>query len=185
MEGKLIKKGEELFELFTQGFLKGSTNHDLIDSLNTEEGNVRYKLSLTNCQAIERGYDLDELAEKEYLDGYDTTKLCRTCFKDGFQKALEILGDKKFTEEDVRKAMTHALRQYHYRALYACQDGDHPTIDNFIRSLQQTEWVVEIKTEPCFYDDSLGGFSTSYTEGKPTERPKHDNEGCLILKRKK
>ena len=36
-------------------------------------------------------YDLDELANKEYLDGYDTTNLCRLAFKDGFQKALELL----------------------------------------------------------------------------------------------
>jgi hypothetical protein len=37
--------------------------------------------------------------------------------------------------------------------------------------------------EPCFYDDSLGGFSTSYTEDKPKEQPKLDSDGCLILKK--
>ena len=37
MEGKLIKKGEGVYELFRQGFLKGSTDHDLIDSLNAQE----------------------------------------------------------------------------------------------------------------------------------------------------
>jgi hypothetical protein len=36
-------------------------------------------------------YNLDELAKLEYLDGYDTTEICRTAFKDGFQKALELL----------------------------------------------------------------------------------------------
>ena len=30
---------------------------------------------------------------------------------------------------------------------------------------------------------SLGGFSTSYTEDKPKEQPKLDSDGCLILKR--
>jgi hypothetical protein len=37
--------------------------------------------------------------------------------------------------------------------------------------------------EPCFYDQSLGGFSTSYTEDKPKEQPKLDKDGCLILKK--
>ena len=45
MEAKLIKTVDG-YELFTQGFLKGSTNHGLIDSLNIEEGSIRYKLSL-------------------------------------------------------------------------------------------------------------------------------------------
>ena len=36
---------------------------------------------------------------------------------------------------------------------------------------------------PCYYDTSLGGFSTSYTEGKPIEEPKLDKDGCMILKR--
>jgi hypothetical protein len=55
---------------------------------------------------------------------------------------------------------------------------------NFIQSIQQpTEIEVEIVMSPCYYDDSLGGFSTSYTEGKPIEEPKLDKDGCLILKR--
>jgi hypothetical protein len=60
---------------------------------------------------------------------------------------------------------------------------DWRTFTHFINSLQPTEIEVEIKMEPCFYDQSLGGFSTSYTEDKPKEQPKLDSDGCLILKK--
>lgn len=176
LEGKLIKHGHSYALKIGEKLVAFAHPGDFTND------NIIGELSLTNCQAIERGYDLDELAKREYLDGYDTTKLCRTCFKDGFQKALEILGDKKFTEDDVRRAMTHALRQYHYGALYACQDGNHPTIDNFIQSLQQTEWDVEIEMEgPLVYPANLPRLG----EERPTYRPKLDQNGCLILKRKK
>ena len=48
-----------------------------------------------------------------------------------------------------------------------------------------SEWDVEIEMEPCYYDQSLGAFSTSYTEDKPVEQPKLDKDGCLILTKKK
>ena len=110
MKAKLIKTVDG-YELFTQGFLRGSTNHELIDSLNIEEGSIRYKLSLKNCQSIVRGYDLDELVDEwvfetngdkwsnnnnEVGDNYGS-------FKSGFQKSIELVGDKKFSEEDVLK----------------------------------------------------------------------------------
>ena len=60
-----------------------------------------YKLSLENCQAIERGYDLDELAM-----GYDLYENINfvgqmRAYKAGFQKALELMGDKIFTLDDI------------------------------------------------------------------------------------
>ena len=103
MKAKLIKTIDG-YELFTQGFLKGSTNHGLIDSLNIEEGSIRYKLSLKNCQAIENGYDLDELAreitDKEHLLATQYSKGFEKGIIVGFQKALELMGDKKFSEEE-------------------------------------------------------------------------------------
>jgi hypothetical protein len=100
-------------------------------------------------------------------------------FKNGFNKAIELNKDKVFTEEDVRKAYMDGVSNGHNFGYPAI---DHT--DKYIQSLQQpTEIDVEIKMEPCFYDQSLGGFSTSYTEDKPKEQPKLDKDGCLILKK--
>lgn len=180
MKAKLIKI-EEGYELLTQGFLKGSTNHELIDSLNSEEGNIRYKLSLKNCQAIERGYDLDELAEKEYpifnLGLSSTTSLHtlhQESFKAGFQKALELMGDKKFSEEDMGKAWSEG---YH-RKVDELNGNGLRYFDKFIQSLQQTEWDVEVVMECCgkVYSQHCDGICEHV-------KPLLDADGCLILKR--
>ncbi len=140
------------------------------------------KLSLKNCQAIERGYDLDELAEKEFplLD----ESWCRTgavheenlqllghrnSFQKGFQKCLELIGDKKFSEDDM-KFMFDCGRNYQRTADIDCH------FTNAIKSLQQTEWEVEIEMEKTRepklpnWTVKIGGL-------------KLDSDGCLILKR--
>lgn len=160
MKAKLIKTVDG-YELFTQGFLKGSTNHKLIDSLNIEEGNIRYNISLKNCQAIELGYDLDELAEdfwkKEFMKPGIIDK---NSYKAGFQKALEILGDKKFSEEDMRIAFFHVQNS--------------PFFNEFIKSLQQTEWDVEVVMVPAMSNNGNVYYG---------DIPKLDENGCLILKK--
>lgn len=146
-----------------------------------EDGRVMNEpLSLKNCQEIERGYDLDELADEwvfeingdKWSNNDNTAGDNYGSFKAGFQKALELMGDKKFTEDDLRLAM-------HFGKFG--EANNQTTTIGFIQSIQ-TEWDVEIEMEPCYYDDSLGGFQTSYKEGMPIEQPKLDKNGCLILK---
>ena len=119
-----------------------------------------HRLSLKNCQAIERGYDLDELAM-----GYDLYENINfvgqmRAFKAGFQKALELMGDKKFSEEQLRESFLHVQND--------------PTFDVFKQSLQQTEWDVEIEME---------WIQSTFILGNPHQIPKLDDDGCLILKR--
>ena len=119
-----------------------------------------YKLSLKNCESIERGYDLDELAM-----GYDLYENINfvgqmRAFKAGFQKALELMGDKKFSEEQLRESFLHVQND--------------PTFDVFKQSLQQTEWDVEIEME---------WIQSTFILGNPHQIPKLDDDGCLILKR--
>ena len=66
-------------------------NKDVHKIASTLDGCVN-KLSLKNCEAIANGYDLDELVEERFGETFwhDGDKY----FKEGFQKALEILGDK-------------------------------------------------------------------------------------------
>ena len=121
------------------------------------------KLSKQNCEEIERGYDLDELAD-EYSDKWDAFTDDRfDAYKEGFQKALEILGDKKFTLEEMMNCWNKALKfQDHKETL-----GEH------IQSLQQTEWDVKIDV-----------LMTEREGGVVIETPKLDADGCLILKRR-
>ena len=104
MKAQLVKR-QDRFDLYNE-----SDGSKIASTLPNPMG----KLSLKNCEAIANGYDLDELSWKffpyhewEYSNGSfgDINEENRETFKIGFQKALEILGDKKFSEEDMKKAM--------------------------------------------------------------------------------
>lgn len=159
MEGKLIKRGEGDYRLFVND----------TPYAQSKESPYR-KLSLKNCQAIENGYDLDEMADtyaiQMNLEGHNITKEQDQYFKDGFRYALEILGDKKFSEEDVI-SMIRKSRETGLTAEY------------LILAFQQTEWDVEIEMEQYvkYVPKSL---ETVYPTGGV--RPVLDAEDCLILK---
>ena len=125
-------------------------------------------LSLKNCEAIERGYDLGELAM-----GYDLYENINfvgqtRAYKAGFQKALSILGDKKFSDEQLRTA---------YNVGYTDGKDGATFYNRFIQSLQQTEWDVEIVMETCQVMVQHGDMEFQ-------DFPKLDADGCIILKRK-
>ena len=136
------------------------------------------RLSLKNCQAIERGYDLDELAEKHYdvhiKRGHtkEDSLQRKIDFILGFQKALEILGDKKFTEGQVLNA---------FYAGWISKDKLYPEAQESYkgylkrRVTQQTEWDVEIEMVPALSNNGNAYYG---------DIPKTDADGCLILKRK-
>ena len=144
MEGKLIKTGDQFL-------LRNKEDEVIAITSGTMEGRM---LSLKNCQAIENGYDLDEVVEdivKTIVPNdrgediwYGTSmavgKLC-------FQKALELMGDKKFSRDDLMLA------------IITTQLSDSIDRLELIQSLQQTEWDVSFN---------------------PDEK---DSDGCLILKR--
>jgi hypothetical protein len=125
-------------------------------------------LSLRNCQAIERGYDLDEIKRKLFggfdglPDSFTIAAVERT-----IQIMVELMGNKKFSEDDVisiieKSRKTGLTSQY------------------LILANQQTEWDVEI-VEECL-DKNCDGI---YKKGVciTTGQPKLDKEGCLILKK--
>ena len=156
-------------------------------------------LSLKNCQEIERGYDLDDCVDyfekgKLYIQqdgviilagengnngiiiqdpletrgvGHYSDEWNPKAFCEFKQKALEILGDKKFTEDDMRKAMDTSINYEIKRDAQSYQEK----ID-FLKSLQQTKWEVEIVMDIC------GDKVYAVPE------PKLDADGCIILKRK-
>lgn len=131
-----------------------------------------YQLSLKNCQAIERGYDLDGLAKKYAETTHTMDELHENGlfygFISGFQKALELIGDKKFSEDDVI-SMIEKSRETGLTAEF------------LIITKQPNEWNVEITTEPHHNGELINDGTTHPIE--VTFKPVLDENGCLILKK--
>ena len=172
MKAKLIKMVEGYTLSLTGNIddLYGISNQQLA------EDHQLYKLSLKNCEAIANGYDLDELGRdlwKKSLNYHLQHELDYTFgVVDGFQKALEILGDKKFSEDDVI-SMIEKSRETGLTAEY------------IILTNQQTEWDVEILMGTNYRDiDCVNeGNLVASKIVKDGEAPMLDKDGCLILKR--
>jgi hypothetical protein len=140
------------------------------------------QLSIKNCEEIERGYDLEELANRafDYM-GYHSTvtpyeeKQFKLGYRIAFREALEILGDKKFSETEL------------YRAFLINSAGNNTTLENTFKETVlpmfiDNEWDVEI----CCYigngDEESDSFKDPFVTN--TGIPKLDENKCLILKRK-
>jgi hypothetical protein len=116
MEAKLIKTPEQLYKL---EFYNDKNMLACAKGL----------LSLKNCQAIENGYDLDELAENAFGDndaGY-------VGFKLGFKKALELMKHRlsEETEWDVeieRQCLDPNCDGINRKG--CCIPGDKPKLDS-------------------------------------------------------
>lgn len=158
MKGKLIKTEVNYLLEGEGGIVIASTSLK-------KEG---MSLSIKNCQAIELGYDLDELFN-DVDESIDYHEFDFTSFRLGFQKALELMVNKKFSEEDIREA-------------YSRGQTNSP-----IQSLQQTEWDVAIEMIcPHPSDTYRCGIQYGCDEdgcNHPNQVPYLDADGCLILKR--
>jgi hypothetical protein len=161
MTGLLIKRGKGNYKLYIND-----------TPFATTEKSPYKRLSIDNCETIFNGYDLEDLVDKYAEDWkYDE----RIGFREGFQKAIEILGDKKFSELDMRISYDAGCNNI---------DSDGDPIDEYnidfydtINSLQQTEWDVEIVLEVINHGKGEDGLL------QETVEPKLDADGCLILKR--
>jgi hypothetical protein len=164
MKGKLVKRSNGRFDLYK------IEDVDQLNTIASSFDNPKGKLSLKNCQAIELGYDLDELVKEDFFRGkyqYHLANNHLEFFKAGFQKALEILGDKKFSENNIDEAFDTGYEMLDSPKKY------NDTLKDFKESLEQTEWDVEIV---CLHTGD-----PEHTTN--TGLPKLDENGCLILKR--
>jgi len=126
-------------------------------------------LSLRNCQAIERGYDLDEIKRKLFggfdglPDSFTIAAVERTV-----EIMFEILGDKKFSEEDMENAIEMCIKLMNDKG---SEFREHK--QTVIQSLQQTQWDVEIVMVPAMSNNGNVYYG---------DIPKLDAGGCLTLK---
>jgi hypothetical protein len=169
MEGKLTK--DEF------GYWLDISNDGITKSPLNDFG----QLSIKNCQAIENGYDLDELVNK-FTENFNTFHVVKSDiqvgYKEGFQKALEIKSDKKFSEDDMIKFMqfTISIEELGNTSSVSTSTAKY-YLDNFTSNLQQNEWEVDIEME----EKRIGGIK-GYGEYEIV--PKLDADGCLILIKK-
>ena len=160
---KLRKVNNEFYSLY-------DSDGDIVASNNPKTPTTK-KLSLKNCEAIANGYDLVELFD-EVDESIDYQEFDFSSFKLGFKKAIELLGDKKFSEEDMLKA----IEMYY---------GKDKIFIEIIQSLQQTEWDVEIVMDKDCYS-SAGRCDKLIMADCIICTPVtylRDENGCLILKR--
>ena len=109
MKAKLIKKDDHYFlevEPYTLSTLQKYTI--IANTFDKPKGDI-LQLSLKNCQAIERDYDLEDLATNA-ADNYDSSgnwHVAYELYKQGFQKALELMKHRlvEETEWDVEIEM--------------------------------------------------------------------------------
>ena len=171
MKAVLVKKAEGWYNLFQDKIGIGSTHSEL-------QG---YKLSKQNCDEIFGIVDVEKLFN-EVDETIDFHEFCFSSFKLGFNKAMELNKDKKFTSRDMLSAYiqgTNDGTQFESLMDYDSENFDEAhefakqAEREFIKSLQQpTEIEVEI--------EMIQGMRVNGIQ-KPF--PVKDSEGCLILKK--
>lgn len=153
---------------------------------------TNHSTSFKNCQEIEFGHDLNELAILHASESTTDFPLYNTpefySFKAGFQKRDELSDDKFFSKDDIAKY----IREYSTLLLNSIKDKGHPTPntlplpEDFVDSISVGEWDVEV----VFKNSRTGKVIKSESELEWDEDgkcdvavPKLDGEGKLILKR--
>jgi len=166
MNTKLYKTEKENYILVDPS--KGT--YDVGYLLGTSRDSQVNKLSIKNCQAIERGYDFNEIKRKLFggfdgqPDSFTIAAVERTV-----EIMFEILSDKKFTLEDMFNLYAHIVKN----GIISGEEANE-----FIQSLQQpTE--IEVEIEVTKSDDIKSVEKDWYKIGEP----KLDVDCCLTLKR--
>ena len=181
MKAKLVKKDDHYF-LEVEPYKWKPLNEFpaiIANTFDKPKGDI-LQLSLKNCQAIERGYDLDELKRQASSSQtaarmfFSNTEFIRG-WEMGFQKSLKLMGDKKFSEDDIHHAIDISV-QWALRTKGVGETYQEMS-QRILKSIQQTEWEVEVEVTgiDCGIND----------EGQRliNVEPKLDADGCLILKR--
>jgi hypothetical protein len=159
MKGKLIKTDVNYLLEDDKGVVVASTSTK--ERING--------LSKQNCDEIFGVVDVIDVVYKQVRNGFDGVidSFTEAFAKECINKAMELMGDKKFSEDDVISIIEKSRKT-------------GLTIQYLSLANQQTEWDVEI-VEECLDKncDGINKKGVCITTGKP----KLDKEGCLILKK--
>jgi hypothetical protein len=166
MKTKLIHRGNGNYRLYVNEIPYATTD------------NSPYKkLSKQNCNEIFGLCDVERLTNETFTETNPSLKEyeegLHIGFKIGFNKAMELNNNKKFTEEDMIK---FADAVYKLRK----ENQVFEKISELLQSLQQpTEIEVEVEMdEPHQYE-----MCSNPKDHNSCLTPKLDLSGCLILKK--
>jgi hypothetical protein len=140
------------------------------DDIDFQKDYELQKLSIENCNLIFGIFDVEKLAEdfaknhSIYPSAKDDTEYG---FKNGFNKALELNKDKKFSLEQVIEAMSLYKRNEFAMSKVLVIVLEEP---------QDIEVEIEM-AEVESYKDKMGNLRTEKTF------PRVDKNGCLIIKK--
>jgi hypothetical protein len=103
-------------------------------------------LSLSEVEEAIYGYNIGKLAELhtvKMLDNYKSSN--KNSFIEGFKAHQELMKDKLFTVEDMKKAIQFGIDKFHYGLSHETNRKQN-MINGFIQSLlPKTEWEVAFK----------------------------------------
>lgn len=144
------------------------------------------KLSKQNCDEIFGVVDIEPFI----IEDSKGRTIDNESYELGFKRAVKLMGDKKFSENDMYKMFIYG-RSIDTAKKHVKELEDKPIdefFNDFIQSLQQTEWDVIMEME---YDESCCKDKCQDPEldicddgcAMATLVPKLDADGCLILKR--
>ena len=140
------------------------------DDIDFQKDYELQKLSIENCNLIFGIFDVEKLAQdfaknhSIYPSAKDDTEYG---FKHGFNKALELNKDKKFSLEQVIEAMSLYKRNEFAMSKVLVMVLEEP---------QDIEVEIEM-AEVESYKDKMGNLRTEKTF------PRVDKNGCLIIKK--
>jgi|688.fasta_scaffold204300_5 hypothetical protein len=184
MKGKLYKTNNDTYilvdptkETYDKGHLLGTSRESDVN-----------KLFIKNCQAIENGYDLDNLADSWVFEknGHKWSNNDGTAgdnygsFKAGFERALELMEERYYTKDQMMMLAGYVAGMLSRNKEIPALDIKKESLD-FIDSMEQKEWDVEIEMEPYHDGEFVDDGKTHIFE--PKWKPLLDENGCLILKR--
>jgi hypothetical protein len=171
---------------------KGVSGSVLEGMIGSTDGEGYYKLAKQNCDEIFGVIDVEKLAEEwvfeknghKWSNNDDSAGDNYASFKEGFNKAMELNKDKRFTSRNMLRAYmegTNDGTEFESMMDYDSEDNAEAyefakeAEKEFIKSLQQpTEIEVEIEMDAIPADRAPNGWDIF---------PKLDSEGCLILKK--
>jgi hypothetical protein len=182
MKAKLIKT-DDGYNLVTQGFLKASTEINLINQMNNEEGNIRYYLSKQNCDEIFEVFDVEKLAEECAETAHTMDELYENGlfygFVSGFNKAMEL---NRFTLEDMKRAFS---RGKDLTAEERFKFTEWEAFTKLVDSIQPTEIevdIVEVEDDEVY--SVTDNMKVAHNKAFDGVLFKYDSEGCLVLTKK-
>jgi hypothetical protein len=179
----LILKHRGDFDYFL--ISRTDNSESLLASLNPDEEVFEQKLSKQNCDEIFGVVDVEKLVEERFGKSLHHAN-SRACFREGFNKAIELNKDKVFNEKSIL-----GFGQYVWK--YGGGERSMRQLLNDFKHPERTEISVEIVMEECQNPHCENGTSSENGNdpilckscgglGK-SEIPKLDSNGCLILKK--